>query len=173
MIVGGAHGKRMQHDKGVYRVYRVYRVYHVVRPHLHHGRLDPVALGLQAGRRVGRSVEVAVEDLDVRRQVVGHRVLALRVDVDLRRGAHVIGGLRALRRHVREVDLLVVGRPRVEGARHRRAESVAVQEVGREPALDVLLREEAEDLVAEGGVPAWHQVRGTGWRLWWRLMQRI
>ena len=121
-------------------------------------------MDLQAGRRVGRLVEVVLLDLDVRRQVVGHRELALRVDVDLRRGAHVIGGLHALRRHVREVDLLVVGRPRVEGARHRRAEGVAVQEVGREPALDVLLREETEDLVAEGGVPAWHHVRETGWR---------
>ena len=50
MIVGGAHGKRIQHDKGVYRVYRVY---HVVRPHLHHGRLDPVAVELHTGRRVG------------------------------------------------------------------------------------------------------------------------
>jgi len=72
---------------------------------------------------------------------------------DLRRGAHVIGGIDALRGDVREVDLLVVGSPRVEGARHSRAEGVAVQEVGREPALDVLLWEEAEDLVAEGGVP--------------------
>ena len=56
-------------------------------------------------------------------------------------------------------------------ARHRRPECIASEEHGEQP--HVLLREEAEDLVAEGGVPAWHQVRGTGWRLWWRLMQRI
>jgi hypothetical protein len=128
----------------------------VVWSHLHYGRLDPVAFDLAAGRRVGRSVVVVLLDLDVRRQVVGHRELALRVNVNLRRGAHIFCCLRALRRHVREVDLLVVGRPRVEGARHRRAEGVAVQKVGREPALDVLLREEAEDLVAKGGVPTVH-----------------
>ena len=84
-----------------------------------------------------------------------------RAHTDLRRGAHVIGGIGALRGDVREVDLLVVGGPRVEGARYSRAEGVAVHEIGREPALDVLLWEEAEDLVAKGGVPGWPHVRET------------
>ena len=72
-----------------------------------------MGLGLALGLGLGLGLEG-----EWSRQVVGCGELAVRVDVDLGRGTLVVGGACAQVGHVREVDLLVVGSPRVEGARH-------------------------------------------------------
>ena len=81
-----------------------------------------VGVRLRVRLRVGARARVRVRGRGSRRagprQVVRCGELAVRVDVDLGCSTLVVGGACAQVCHVREVDLLVVGSPRVEGARH-------------------------------------------------------
>ena len=79
-----------------------------------------VGVRVRVGARVRVRVRVRVRGSRRAgpRQVVRCGELAVRVDVDLGCSTLVVGGACAQVCHVREVDLLVVGSPRVEGARH-------------------------------------------------------
>ena len=96
-----------------------------------------VGVRLRVRLRVGARVRVRGRGSrrEGPRQVVRCGELAVRVDVDLGCSTLVVGGACAQVCHVREVDLLVVGSPRVEGARHLRCHGARYVRRGTAPGL--------------------------------------